>query len=203
MDSLSRLGPPLLLAVPLACVRPPLAGVCPEVQAGALTITEIRGPQAGVYRQWIELYNASDDDIALAGMSLVFTQLDGGLGGRLFIRDEGLVVAPGAHVVLGGGDPGRYGYIDYDYTPDWHSASDVETPRDLPSGGFVDLHACDVLVDRVLLRGLPDAGTLFWPGPPAAADNDDGAAWCVDTVSVAGTSADPYGTPGEVNPACP
>ena len=173
------------------------------MQAGALTITEIRGPQAGPYRQWIELHNASDDVLALAGMSVVFTQLDGDLGGRLIVRDEGLTVDPGAYVVLGGGDPGYFGYIDYDYTPDWHSGSNVETPSDLPRGGFVDLRACDVVVDSVLLRGLPAEVTLFWPGPPDPAGNDDGVAWCVDDFSVAGTSEVPFGTPGEANPACP
>src|SRR5690606_4540693 len=139
IDRLSRLGSFIALAVPLACVRPPVTGACPEVQAGGLTITEIRGAQSGPYRQWIELYNAGDADIAVAGMSLVFTRLNGAPGGRLFIRDEGLVVAPGAHVVLGGGDPARYGYIDYDYTPDWHSGTNVDNPTSLPGSGFFDL----------------------------------------------------------------
>lgn len=206
----SRLGSPLVLAALVACVRPPLTEACPEVQVGELVLTEFRGEQAGSYRQWIELYNASDDDVALAGLTVAFTSQDGDPLGRLIVRDPELVVAPGAYVVLGGGDPTRDAYIDYDYTGDWHSEPGPEDPpgaalepKDIRPGGFVDLYACDTLVDRVLLRSLPEAGTLFWPGEPDAAGNDDGASWCADATSVIPTGTGVFGTPGEANPPCP
>lgn len=220
VESLSRLGPVAAVALLVACVRPPLAGVCPEVQAGDLVLTEVRGPQTGdnSYRQWLELYNASDEPLALGGLGVAFTDLDGTPGGGFFVRDEGLVVDPGAYVVLGGGDPSRFPEIDYDYTNDWSSTRTdedgalVDADRDgepdhfvsdLPGGGFVDIHSCGLRVDRVLLRGLPAVGTLFWPGEPDADANDDGATWCVDDFSVAPTGSGVRGTPGEANPACP
>ena len=209
---LSRLGPPLCVAATAtigACVRPPLPEVCPELAPGALALTEYRGPQTGSYRQWIELYNASDAPIDLGGITVRFEPLDGGEGSRFLVRDGDLVVEPGAYVVLGGGEPERFDYIDYDYTGDYHSAIDSAhpddplQPRDLPSGGFVDIYSCDAPIERVLLRGLPAEGTLFWAGPPSAADNDDGSAWCVDDFTVGNTGTGVRGTPGEVNPACP
>lgn len=209
---LSRLGPPLCVAATVtigACVRPPLPEVCPELAPGALVLTEYRGPQTGSYRQWIELYNASDAPIDLGGVTVRFEPLDGGAGTRFLVRDGELVVEPGAYVVLGGGAPDRFDYIDYDYTVDYHSAVDPEDPdaelqpRDLPSGGFVDIYSCDEKIDSVLLRGLPEAGTLFWPGAPSAEGNDDATTWCVDDFTVSNTGTGARGTPGEANPACP
>jgi hypothetical protein len=85
---LSRLGPSLILAATGAigaCVRPPLPEVCPGLAPGDLVLTEYRGPQTGSYRQWIELYNASDAPIDLAGISLHFEPLDGGEGSRFLV----------------------------------------------------------------------------------------------------------------------
>lgn len=203
---LSRLGPSLILAATGAigaCVRPPLPEVCPDLAPGDLVLTEYRGPQTGSYRQWIELYNASDAPIDLAGISLHFEPLDGGEGSRFLVRDEDLVIEPGAYVVLGGGDPARFDYIDYDFTVDYHSSTNPDEPRELPSGGFVAVYSCDREIDSVLLRGLPEEGTLFWPGTPDAAANDDSTTWCVDDFTVSNTGTGKRGTPGEANPACP
>lgn len=187
-----------------ACVRPALPEACPSVAEGDLVVTELRGQQSsGSYRQWIELYNASDEPIDLGGIAVRFEPLDGGEGARFLVRDADLVLDPGDYVVLGGGDPGRYDYIDYDYTGDYHSSTDSKEARDLPSGGFIDVYSCDLRVDRVLVRGLPASGTLFWPGPPSAADNDDGTAWCVDDFTVENTGTGVKGTPGAANPDCP
>jgi hypothetical protein len=56
--------------------------------------------------------------------------------------------------------------------------------------------------DRVVLRNLTEMGTTFWPGEPSAADNDEGAKWCVDDFTTS-TGIGVFGTPGEANPACP
>lgn len=226
---LLRLGSPLVLAAISACVRPPLTDGCPEVQVGELVITEIRGAQGGAYRQWIELYNAGDHDIALGGLAVVFTRQNGKPDGRFVVRDEALTVAPGDYIVLGGdivlagGTPGSHPYIDYDYTVDYYTTRDV-LPKgmpdgvpddadldgkidkhsiDLPAGGFVDLVACGERVERVLLRSLPNPGTLYWPGEPDAAANDEGADWCRDTFTLGPNGTDIFGTPGEPNPPCP
>ncbi|MDC0667045.1 lamin tail domain-containing protein [Nannocystis radixulma] len=202
MDSLLRLGPPLLLAASVGCVRPQLGVACPQIQAGDLALTELRQNQPGSYRQWIELYNASDEPIALAGLRFQFTRNDGVPAGSFFVRDEALEVEPGGYVVLGSDDPMRAAYLDYSYLVDWHSATDASQPRDLPSGGLVEVTACGRLIDRVVLRNLTAEGTMFWPGEPDAAGNDEGADWCVDNFTTS-TGLGLYGTPGEVNPACP
>lgn len=202
-DSLSRLGPPLLLlAVGASCVRPPLDAACPSIAPGDLALTELRENQPGSYRQWIELYNSSDEPIALAGLRVVFTRNDGRPAGAFVVRDEDLVVEPKDYVVLGSDDPARAPYLDYSYLVDWHSDSNPNNPRDLPKGGLIELVACGEVIDRVVLRNLSDVGTSFWPGEPSAADNDEGSEWCVDDFTTS-TGIGVFGTPGEANPACP
>ena len=201
-DSLLRLAAPSVLAAMSACVRPPLDTGCPRIQPGALVLTEFREDQAGSYRQWIELYNASEEPIALAGLRVAFTRNDGKPAGAFIVRDEGLVVEPGDYVVLGSDDPERAAYLDYSYLVDWYSPSNPANPRDLPKGGLVDVQACGRLIDRVVLRNLTEMGTTFWPGEPSAADNDEGAEWCVDDFTTS-TGIGVFGTPGEANPACP
>ncbi|WP_170135429.1 lamin tail domain-containing protein [Nannocystis exedens] len=208
-DSLLRLAAPPVLAASLACVRPPLETECPRVQPGDLVLTEFREDQPGSYRQWIELYNASDEPIALTGLRLAFTRNDGKEDGSFIVRDDDLVVEPGDYVVLGSDDPERAPYLDYSYLVDWYSPSNPDNPRDLPKGGLVEVLACGELIDRVVLRNLtqqdpsqPPLGTTFWPGEPSAADNDEGANWCVDDFTTS-TGIGVFGTPGEANPPCP
>lgn len=204
----------------VACVRPPLPGVCPQVAAGDLVVSELRGPQdrdangfSTSYREWVELYNAGDAAIALTGVKISFTRLDGTGTVGFVVRDEALEVAPGAYVVLGGGDPGEEDYIDYDYTPDYHVTKDPADPnptldpRSIYSAAILDVSACGVLVDRVTYA-LPSFGTLALDGataPDAAANDDSNAGWCVDVRLGEGpqTETGVRGSPGEANPPCP
>jgi hypothetical protein len=200
----SRLGPALCAAVlPFACVREPLTGGCPDLAAGELVITEIRGEQAGSYRQWMELYNASDRELSLGGLRVRFVPFDGSAPTGFFLRDAELTLAPGAYAVLGGAGAAPVDYIDYDYTRDFHSASNPDSPTSLPGGGFFELTACDELIDQVRVDLLPNPGTWFLTGAPGADANDDVAAWCVDDFTVANTGVGVRGTPGEANPPCP
>jgi hypothetical protein len=70
----STASPASLLVLVAACVRDPLADGCPDLAEGDLVITEMRGPQSGSYRQWIEVYNPSDAPIPAAGLRLEFTR---------------------------------------------------------------------------------------------------------------------------------
>lgn len=191
-----------------SCVREPLSSACPELAPGDLVVTEIRGKQTGSYRQWIEIHNASDATVPVGGLRVILTQLDG-VGTQTFlVRDEALELPPGGYLVLGGGDPAALDYIDYDYTPDLHSPSNPSQPRDLYTGATLELHACEVLVDKLIFRGLPSPGTLALDGsvPPDAAANDDSrSGWCVDDRPSEGpqTQIGIRGTPGEPNPPCP
>jgi hypothetical protein len=198
-----------------ACVRPPLTGFCTEMAPGDLVVTELRGYQGGSYRQWLELYNASDATLALYGVRLVFTKVDGKSPVGFVIRDEDLEVEPGGYVVIGGGDPASEDYIDYDYTPDYHVEPDKDDPpgtpldpRDLYGAAVLEVFACDVLVDVVLYKSLPTEGTLALDGasaPDAAANDDSDEGWCVDVSVGEGpqTEIGLRGSPGEANPPCP
>lgn len=138
-----------------ACVRDPLPSVCPELAPGDLVVTEIRGAQAGSYRQWIEIYNASDTDLPVAGLRLTLTQFDGDGSQSFVVRDEVLELPAGAYLVLGSGDPATLDYIDYDFSAD--------QPGDLYGGATLELSSCETLVDRVIYT-LPAEGTLALDG---------------------------------------
>lgn len=203
----------------VACVRDPLTGVCPDAAPGELILTEIRGPQDGTNRdvQWLELRNLGDQELALGGLRVEFTNLQGEPDGAFFVRDGELVVAPGEAVVLGGGNPALERYVDYDYTRDWSSTRDEDedgvpddddgdgepdrSVRDLPGAGYVALESCGVELDRVFVARLPPCGTLFWP-EGGAGDRAGGEGWASDCAADMGGSHP--GTPGEANdaPAC-
>ena len=197
---------PSSLLLSAACVRAPLANSCTALEPGTLVVSEIRGRQAGSYRQWIELYNASDEPVAVRGLRFSFTQLDDTSPVAFVVRDDVQEIAPGEYFVVGGGDPAEEDYIDYDYTPDYHSSTGVTQPRDLYGAARLELFACDRVIDELVYQGLPTAGTLTLDGasPPDAAANDDDARWCVDErTDGPGTEIGLRGSPGEANPACP
>ena len=190
----------------LACVRAPLPGACPRLDPGALVVSELRGPQDGSYRQWVELYNASADPIALQGVRLAFTRLDGTKPVAFVVRAEGLEVAPGEYIVLGGGDPEQEDYIDYDYTPDYHSTTNLSQPRDLYGAARLQVSACGLLLDELTYHSLPTAGTLALDGAaaPDAARNDRADGWCIDERDLGpNTEIGLRGSPREANPPCP
>jgi len=186
-----------------ACVRDPLPSTCPELAAGDLVVTEIRGKQAGSYRQWIELYNATDAAIPVAGLRVTLTYLNNDGSETIksfFVRDEALELPAAGYLVLGSGDPADVDYIDYDYSAD--------QPSDLAPGATLELTACRALVDTLFFASLPEAGTLALDGaasPSAAANDDTDAGWCVDDRISEGpqTQIGIRGTPGEANPPCP
>jgi len=182
-----------------ACVRDPLPSACPELNAGDLVVTEIRGAQAGSYRQWIEIYNTTDADIPVAGLRITLTQFDGDGSQTFVVRDEVLELAPGEYLVLGSGDPATLDYIDYDFSAD--------QPSDLYAGATLELRSCATLIDT-LIYTLPDEGTLALDGaitPSAAANDDSKAGWCIDDRASEGpqTQIGIRGTPGGQNPPCP
>ena len=193
-----------------ACVRAPLTGNCPNVEAGALVVSEIYGKQANSsYSQWIELYNASDETIPLKTLRLNFLRLDDTDPVAFFIRDEALELAAGEYVVIGGGDLETEPYLDYDYTPDYYTRDPktlLISPRDLYGAARLKIALCDVVLDEIKYDDLPGAGSLALDGssPPDAAANDDDANWCVDDRDIGpGTEIGLPGSPREANPPCP
>ena len=200
----------LLAALAAACVRPALTEGCPDIEPGDLVVSEIYGNQANSsYVQWIEVYNASDEPIPLAGLRFSFVRLDDTRPVAFLVRDEALEVAPGDYVVIGGGDLQTETYLDYDYTLDYYSKNPETqriTVRDLYGAARLRLDLCDVVLDKLVYAGLPNAGSLALDGarPPDAAANDDSrVGWCVDAREGPPTEIGLPGSPGEANPPCP
>ncbi|RLB53294.1 MAG: hypothetical protein DRI34_13620 [Deltaproteobacteria bacterium] len=188
------------------CARAPLELDCTPVGAGELAVTEVRGPQGGAdtWGQWIEIANTTGRALNLAGLTVNLRKLDGSGEHDLVVRDRQLVLDAGGYFVMGRfpADPGGLpGWVDWGYEDDFAG--------DLYSDAIIEVRSCGELVDRLVWRNLPGAGSWSYDGnlTPDAAGNDDDAAWCVDDTPAAvddgGTQAGLPGTPREANHPCP
>jgi hypothetical protein len=187
----------LVITSSLACAREPRDVECPDVAAGDLVLSEVRGSQSGAdtWGEWVEVYNATDAPIGLAGTLLVFTKLDGSDERRIVVRARDVSVPARGYAVLGRfAHEQRPAHIDYGWAED---SSD-----DMFPAAAVRIDACGVEIDRAIYRDLPAMGTLALDGaaPPDAAANDVEGAWCPDTNPGPPTELGLPGTPGEANP---
>jgi hypothetical protein len=191
-----RSGLPILVALLLAaCARDPLEPPCPQVSAGDLVLSEVRGAQTGsadTFGQWVEIYNASGGTVSLGGLALAMRRLDGSSEARILVRSLDDEVAAGGYAVLGrfarGGEPT---HVTYGFVADYN--------QNLFGAAALELSACGVLIDRVVYRALPATGSLAFDGGrvPDARANDDERAWCADA---SGTGSP--GTPLMRNTPC-
>jgi hypothetical protein len=172
------------------CSRAPLPRLCPNLESGALVISEIHGNASSRWGQWIELHNQAGVEIPLAAIVLRTSTL---MATResILVRSSSLRVAPDDYVVLGRfTDDQRPPHVDYAYAVDFEG--------DFPAKGILEVYSCERLVDRVVFEGLPSNGSYSF----------DGSAWCTDTVTTplpdggsANTPTGP-GTPGARNRPC-
>ena len=192
----------MILLLSGACARDPIDVACPDLAAGDLVVTEIRGvqpPEPG-YGEWIELYNSSTETVDLLGLRVHLTRLvDGTAAATILLHDGPVEAPPGAYLVLGAFPAGEEpAYVAHGYGDDFTDG--------LPNGAAVDLYSCGVLVDRMIYRELPAKGTWSFSGavdPPDGGMNDDEDAWCVDQTADADTETMGIrGTPGEANIPC-
>ena len=174
----------------------------PNIKAGDLVITELHynpdgtsdAPVSDADGEWIEIYNATDAEIDLTGLTIHDDGKDkyNVLGGNTKIPAKG-------YFVLGRTlDAGANGGVKVD-----HSYGNSLT---LTNGSdVVQIDAGSVQIDRVAW-----STKLGWPAlvgksmqlSPTALDadlNDNPAAWCAATEAM--TSGD-LGTPGKANSAC-
>lgn len=181
-----------------SCAREPEEARCPEIGAGALIVTEVRGPQNpadAVNGEWVELYNASGASIDLEGIRIRFRRKDGSSEIPVLVRDN-VTVAAGGYAVLGLflNDASKPAHVDYgfasDFTETWLSAA------------AIDVESCGTRIDRATYDVLPKMGTFSFTGaqPPNADMNDDLRLWCTNGA-MTGTSFP--GTPRAANPPCP
>jgi len=192
----------MILLLSGACSREPIAVPCPDLVAGDLVVTEIRGaqvPEPG-YGEWIELYNASKEPVDLLGLRVQLTRLvDGTAAATILLHEGPIQVPPGTYFVIGGFPSGEEpAHVALGYGDDFTD--------ELPNGAAVDLFSCGVLVDRMIYRELPAEGTWSFTGavdPPEGGMNDDEDAWCVDQTADEDTETMGIrGTPGEANIPC-
>ena len=117
----------------------------------------------------------------LSGITLRLSTLDGSSVDDVPLREPGtpLTVTSHGYFVAGMGATVDFGFDE-----------------GVTDAALLEVRSCNVVVDRVLWRNLPDTGS--WQlgiVPPTAAANDDETAFCA--------SADTAGTPRLENPPCP
>jgi hypothetical protein len=192
------------MAPALSCSRTPLDVPCPQVAAGELVITELRGAQEGpdTRGQWIEIHNASEGPVLLGGLRVRNFELDGTGEKSFLVRDPDLEVPAGGFVVLGAREADQLlTDMDYGFAGDGMSGLEVR--------GVLTLSVCGEEIDQVVYPDLPGEGTWALDGTsdPDADANDEASSWCVEA-----TPQDPDGpmvdvgtpgTPGEGNRPCP
>lgn len=193
----------VLVTTASSCERPALDEVCPDVQAGTLALTELRGPQAGsdTWGQWIELKNTGSEALDLTGLQIIVTPGDGSDPARLIVR-EGVELAADAYVVLGRAELGDVpAHMDYGFGADFDGGLDPT--------GVVEVVACGEEIDRFVYLELPAEGSYAFDGSktPSAEANDDESCWCADTTEPPPdgpmTEIGLPGTPREENRPCP
>jgi cysteine-rich repeat protein len=176
------------------CVEEPSVCRPNPSAAGHLVITELMidpdfAPDATA--EWFEVFNPTATDFDLRG---VVARDD---GTETFLIDESLVLAAGAHVVLGksanlgenGGAP-----VDFAYGGGFLLAN--------MSSDEVELRIGDVLIDRVTFStDLEDRGASRSLSADAydAEANDVGANYCAGQGAFGDGDK---GTPGQMNPDC-
>jgi hypothetical protein len=162
----------------LGCIRESLPEICPSVEVGELVISELRGPQDGAdsFGQYLEVYNASGKMVDLKGLILRLRSA-GGDERSLLLRESYELDAQGYVAIYG--------------------------PADLlgDTSAFVELEACDELIDEVFYAALPMLGTLACGNaeiPPSADANDDSESgcWCVDEQEIGDQPLFGLGLPG-------
>jgi hypothetical protein len=185
-------------------MREPAEALCPELAAGDLVVTEIRGTQMPEDEdgRWIELYNASGRALDLIGIRVQFVEPDGPPG-RAFLVRRSLPAEPGSYTVLGLFDDATLPpHVDYGFQKDF---IDKDHDKDHPPWKdrmALDVGSCGEVIDHLKVYELPAMGTHSFGGEPDAAMNDDDLRpfWCDDATP---EGLRHPGTPGSPNRPCP
>jgi hypothetical protein len=165
---------------------------------GDLIITEIMiDPQEvdDSDGEYVELYNASAEPIALDG----FVLHDGAADSHTISSGGTAVVAPGALFVLGvESNPAYNGgaAVDYEY-----AGFDLDQGADAVILEYLGVEVDSVAYDWGWSFPSPSGASMILdPLLIDAVDNDDGASWCGSTTPL--FAGGDFGTPGAVNDSC-
>lgn len=168
-----------------------------SVSRGDLVITEIHANPDGSdgTGEFVELYNALEVPVELAGMVLVTSRNDGtGVSEHRFGAAQ---IPAGDYFVLGNTPPDAAPpHIDYGYGPTLGSLRN--------SNARLSLWCNDALIDEVTYTTTRDGRSLELDGgaPPNAETNDDEGLWCVAPQGAAEVFTGNFGTPGGPNDRC-
>lgn len=193
----------LLAAVPAitalaACglSAPGTAGCKVQLVPGDLVITEVfadfkasagaTGSDAG--KEWFEIYNARDQPIDLAGLTITHGRPDGSRSNLHTIA--GGTIAPGQFFTLGNAAPDRRPpYVDHSYGADLGDLFNSD-------GGKLVLSCDDREVDSAVYDSIKEGHSreLTAAQPPDYTVNDQPASWC--QAAGAEFEAGNFGTPG-------
>lgn len=186
-----------LLALLTGCAQrtQPGGDPCARLFAGDLVITELMNNPAGPREssQWFEVYNATEADIPLAGLTLWIARYDGSAQKRTTLTG-GTLSARGYAV---------FGNVPEEEKPGWidHSYGDRLGTLYL-SQGRVGLSCGARIIDEVRHTGKGRLGAsriLDGRLVPDAAGNDDESRWCASRSEYLPGH---LGSPGTANDSC-
>ena len=170
---------------------------CGALEPGDLVVTEVHANPDGSDGdgEYIELFNATEDLLALDGLMLATSRADG--------------ASPKAHRFIGVSiDSGRYfvaGNAPVDSMPAHVDYSYGKTLGSLRNSDAVVAIRCgDMLIDEVSYERTIDGRALELDGrlAPDHELNDDAGHWCITPEGVDEVSAGNFGTPGITNSPC-
>jgi hypothetical protein len=177
------------------CELPLLPGdlVIAEVFADFKAAAGSAGVDTG--KEWFEIYNAADQPIELAGLTITHSRPDGARP-NLHTMTGG-TIAPGGFVTLGNAAPALVPpYVDHGYGPDLGDLFNSE-------GGMLALSCGDTEIDRAVYGAVKEGHSrqLTAAQPPDHTVNDEPDRWC--QANDAEFEAGNFGTPGADNDCLP
>jgi hypothetical protein len=181
------------------CGRDAIGGSahCDGLLPGDVVITEVHANPDGADAdgEYVELFNASGQELSLDGLALAASRLDGAspkshrfLAGS--IEDE-------AYFVVGNAAPSSArAHVDYSYEQALGSLRN--------SDGIVSIRCDEMLIDEVRYEATSDGRALELDGQlvPDHELNDDARHWCITPVGAAPSFDGNFGTPGARNNRC-
>lgn len=181
------------------CAREELAvwSSCDEMAPGDLVISEVHANPDGSDGdgEYIELYNASADSVALDGLTLISSRLDG-TGAELH-RLFGVSMDAGDYLVLGNAPADSMpAHIDYSY------GNTLGGLRN--SDALLSVRCGEQLIDQLSYERTVDGRAMELDGrlAPDHELNDEPEHWCVTPTGVQEVSPGNFGTPGTSNSPC-
>lgn len=185
-----------MMGLLVGCGGPTGPQICDGRLAGDLVITEFMANPSSTDdgKEYIELYNATGDDLELKGMTLYVSKSDG-TAQKTHQFTVGTIPA-GAFFVAGDIRDGAE-------LPEWIDYSYDSTLGGLPNtGGIIGIRCGPTKLDEVVYEGTKEnAARVFGSGVnPDAAANDDLTKWCDSKVEFASGA---NGSPGLPNENCP